>query len=41
MLKVKSKVASDAAQKMNPDLKISVRQDRVCPATESVFDDQF
>lgn len=38
---MKSKVASIAVKKMNPDVNIEAHQNRVGPETEVVYDDDF
>eukprot|EP00834_Sanchytrium_tribonematis_P002617 NODE_85_length_22232_cov_1.318619.p1 type:complete len:826 gc:universal NODE_85_length_22232_cov_1.318619:6612-4135(-) len=39
--KLKSVTAANAASKMNPDLKIDAKSDRVGPETEKIFGDSF
>eukprot|EP00800_Vazella_pourtalesii_P005129 TRINITY_DN1595_c0_g1_i1.p1 TRINITY_DN1595_c0_g1~~TRINITY_DN1595_c0_g1_i1.p1 ORF type:complete len:700 (-),score=170.32 TRINITY_DN1595_c0_g1_i1:520-2619(-) len=41
MGKCKSTVAADAARRMNPELSIESRLDRVGPDTEHIYDDKF
>jgi ubiquitin-activating enzyme E1 len=38
---LKSEAAAKAAKKMNPALRITAHQNRVCPDTERVYDDSF
>ena len=39
--RAKSEVASDAAREMNPDLRVTARQERVTPHTQHIYPDQF
>lgn len=38
---MKAEVAGKAVKKMNPDINIEAQQNRVCPETEMVYDDDF